>query len=105
MSKQKIWSDFNRLECGKTENIFAGTWSFNKRIEISSSVERTVLHCGSKLEENEANDADTFIIHYTAVCLHISTLPPFVSTRLNTNPVYVLKSLHFFATDILIQPQ
>ena len=34
-----------------------------------------------------------------------STLPPFVSTRLNTNPVYVHKSLHFFATDILIQPQ
>ena len=22
------------------------------------------------LEENETNDADTFIIHYTAVCLH-----------------------------------
>ena len=35
MSKQKIWSEFNRLECGKTEKIFAGTWSFNKRIEIS----------------------------------------------------------------------
>ena len=70
MSKQKIWSDFNRLECGKTEKIFAGTWSFKKRVEISSSVERMVLHGGSKLEENETNDADTFIIHYTAVCLH-----------------------------------
>ena len=70
MSKRKIWSDFNRLECGKTEKIFAGTWSFNKRVEISSSVERMVLHGGSKLEENETNDADTFIIHYTAVCLH-----------------------------------
>ena len=70
MSKQKIWSDFNRLECGKTEKIFAGTWSFNKRVEISSSVERMVLQGGSKLEENETNDADTFIIHYTAVCLH-----------------------------------
>ena len=29
-----------------------------------------VLQGGSKLEENETNDADTFIIHYTAVCLH-----------------------------------
>ena len=36
--------------------------------------------------------------------LKYSTLPPFVSTRLNTNPVYVHKSLHFFATDIWIQP-
>ena len=70
MSKRKIWSDFNRLECGKTEKIFAGTWSFNKRVEISSSVERMVLQGGSKLEENETNDADTFIIHYAAVCLH-----------------------------------
>ena len=70
MSKQKIWTEFNRLECGKTEKIFAGTWSFNKRVEISSSVERMVLQGGSKLEENETNDADTFIIHYTAVCLH-----------------------------------
>ena len=70
MSKRKIWSDFNRLECGKTEKIFAGTGSFNKRVEISSSVERMVLHDGSKLEENETNDADTFIIHYTGVCLH-----------------------------------
>ena len=70
MSKQKIWSDFNRLECGETEKIFAGTWSFNQRVEILSSFERMVLHGGSKLEENETNDADTFIIHYTAVCLH-----------------------------------
>ena len=35
MSKQKIWSDFNRLECGKREKKFAETWSFNKRVEIS----------------------------------------------------------------------
>ena len=70
MSKRKIWSDFNRLECGKTEKIFAGTWSFNKRGEISSSVERMDLEGGSKLEENKTNDADTFIIHYAAVCLH-----------------------------------
>ena len=70
MSKQKIWSDFNRVECGKTEKIFAGTRSFNKRVEISSLVERMVLHAGSKLEENETNDAGTFIIHYMAVCLH-----------------------------------
>ena len=70
MSKRKIWNDFNGLECGKTEKIFAGTRSFNKRVEISSSVERMVLQGRSKLEENETNDADTFIIHYTAVCLH-----------------------------------
>ena len=70
MSQQKIWGVFNRLECGKTEKICAGTWSFNKRVEISSSVERMVLHGRSKLDENETNDADTFIIHYTAVCLH-----------------------------------
>ena len=50
MSKQKIWTEFNRLECGKTEKIFAGTWSFNKRVEISSSVERMVLQGGSKLD-------------------------------------------------------
>ena len=49
MSKQKILSDFNRLKCGKIEKIFAGTWSLNKRVEISFSVERTVLHGGSKL--------------------------------------------------------
>ena len=42
----------------------------DKCVEISSSVERMVLQGGSKLEENETNDADTFIIHYTAVCLH-----------------------------------
>ena len=29
-----------------------------------------VLHDGSKLEEDVTDDADTFIIHYTAVCLH-----------------------------------
>ena len=49
MLKQKIWSDFNRLQCGKTEKIFAGTWSFKKYVEISSSVERMVLYGGSKL--------------------------------------------------------
>ena len=38
-----------------------------------------VLHSGSKLEKNETNDADTFIIHDTAVCLYI-----FVSTALYT---------------------
>ena len=68
MSKQKIWSYFNHLQCGKTEKIFAGTWSFNKSVEISSSVERMFLHGGSKLEKNETNDA--FTIHDTAVCLH-----------------------------------
>ena len=54
----------------KQKKIFAGTWSFNKRLEISPSVEKMVLPGGSKLEENETNDADTFIIHYTAVYLH-----------------------------------
>ena len=69
MSKRKIWSDFNRLECGKTEKIFAGTGSFNKRVEISSSVERMVLQGGSKLEENETNDADNSKVQIiTAFC-------------------------------------
>ena len=70
MWKQKIGGDFNRLECGKTEKTFAGTRSFKKRVEISSSVERMVLHGGSKLEKNETAEADTFIIHDTAMCLH-----------------------------------
>ena len=56
MSKQKIWREFNRLECGKTEKNIRRYMEFNKRVEIPSSVERMVLHGGSKLEE-----ADTFI--------------------------------------------
>ena len=56
MSKQKIRSDFDRLEYGETEKIFAGinsgTWSFNKRLEIFSAVEGMVLPCGSKLGKN-----------------------------------------------------
>ena len=39
-------------------------------MEIFFSVERMVLHGESKLETNETNDADTFVIHDTAVCLH-----------------------------------
>ena len=39
MSKKKIRSDFDRLECGETEKMFAETWSFNQRVEISSAVE------------------------------------------------------------------
>ena len=39
-------------------------------METSSSVEGMVLHGGSKLEENETTEADLFIIHDTAVCLH-----------------------------------
>ena len=70
MSKQKIRSDFDRLEYGETEKIFAGinsgTWSFNKRLEISSAVERMVLPGGSKLGKNETYDADTLIIYDTA---------------------------------------
>ena len=60
----------NCLECGKTEKILAGTWSFKKRVEISSSFERMVLHRGSKLDKDKTYDADTFIIHDTAVCFH-----------------------------------
>ena len=41
------------------------------RMEMSSSVKRMVLHGESKLEKNETNDADTLIIHDTAVCLHL----------------------------------
>ena len=70
MSKQNIGSDFDRRECGKTEKTFAGTQSVKKRVETSSSVEGMVLHGGSKLEENETAEADLFIIHDTAVCLH-----------------------------------
>ena len=95
MSKQKIGVDFNRLKCGKSDKTFAGTWSFKNRVQISSSVERVFLLGGSKLEKNETTEADTLIIHDTAVCLHFrlclpckySTLHPFVSKRLNTNPV------------------
>ena len=47
MSKQ----NFDRLECGKTEKIFAGTWSFNKRVDISSLAERTDFYGESKLEK------------------------------------------------------
>ena len=63
---------FNRLECGiKTEKIFAGTWSFNKHVQISSSVERMVLQGGSiHLKKMKLMMQTHFIIHYTAVCLH-----------------------------------
>ena len=70
MSKQKIRGDFDRRGCGKTEKTFAGTWSFKKRVENSSSVEGIVLHDGSKLETNETTEPDTFIIHDTTMCLH-----------------------------------
>ena len=60
----------DRRKSGKIEKTFAGTWSFKKRVEISSSVEGMVLHGGFKLEKNETTEADTFIIHDTAVCLH-----------------------------------
>ena len=62
----------------RQKKIFAGinskTWSFNKRMEISSAVERMVLRGGSKLGKNETYDADTLIIHDTA-CAYI-----FIST-------------------------
>ena len=62
MSKQKIRSDFDRLEYGNTKNScrkYSGIWSFNKCMEISSAVERMVLPSGYKLGKNETNDADT----------------------------------------------
>ena len=66
----------------RQKKIFAGinskTWSFNKRMEISSAVERMVLRGGSKLGKNETYDADTLIIHDTA-CAHI-----FISTAFYT---------------------
>ena len=66
----------------RQKKIFAGinskTWSFNKHMEISSAVERMVLHGGSKLGKNETYDADTLIIHDTA-CAHI-----FISTTFYT---------------------
>ena len=71
MSNQKIWSDFNRLECGKTEKYSPDMMFQKARVEISSSVERMVLHGESKLEKNETNDAHTLIIHDTAVFLHL----------------------------------
>ena len=66
----------------RQKKLFAGinskTWSFNKRVEISSAVERMVLRGGSKLGKNETYDADTLIIHDTA-CAHI-----FISTAFYT---------------------
>ena len=60
----------------KQKKIFAGTWSFNKNVEISSSVKRMVLQYGSKLEKNEANDADTFYnSRYCSVPTFSSRLP------------------------------
>ena len=50
MSKQKIRSDFNRLECSKTEKIFAVTWSLNRHVEICE-----ICPAG----KNESYDADT----------------------------------------------
>ena len=66
----------------RQKKIFAGinskTWSFNKRMEISSAVERMFLRGRSKLGKNETYDADTLIIHDTA-CAHI-----FISTAFYT---------------------
>ena len=47
-------------------------------MEISSAVERMVLHGGSKLGKNETYDADTIIIHDIA-CAYI-----FISTAFYT---------------------
>ena len=44
--------------------------SGDKRVEICSAVERKVFPSRSKLGKNETNDADTLMIHDTAVCLH-----------------------------------
>ena len=66
----------------RQKKIFAGinskTWSFDKRMEISSAVERMLLRGGSKLGKNETYDADTLIFHDTA-CAYI-----FISTAFYT---------------------
>ena len=55
MSKKKIRSDFDRLECSETEKMFAGinsgTWSFNKSVEISSAVEEWFYPVDLNLEK------------------------------------------------------
>ena len=55
MSKKKIRSDCDRLECGETEKMFAGinsgTRSFNKRVEISSAVEEWFCPVDLNLEK------------------------------------------------------
>ena len=103
---------------------------FNKRVEISSSVERMILHGGSKLEE-----ADTFIAcdrvwswilkcelcMYHEICLHhrfylfrglVPMLKPFQLLRrefplqallvptVTSAMSLALKSLLFFCSDI-----
>ena len=70
MSKKKIRSDFDRLECGETEKMFAGTWLMNMEFQQARGNLlcscRMVFPGGSKLGKNETNDADTLIIHDTA---------------------------------------
>ena len=58
--------------------INSGTWSFNKRVEISSAVEEWFCPVDLNLEKNETNDADTLIIYDTAFA-HI-----FISTAFYT---------------------
>ena len=59
--------------------MFAGTWCFNKRVEISYLVERMVLHGESKLEKNETNDADQK--HITAKRITLSQSSGFLGNQ------------------------
>ena len=65
--------------------IYSPEWSFNKRVEISSAVERIVLLGGFKLGKNETNDAETLIIHDTRRnnVLIFSSRPPFMQLNIS----------------------
>ena len=60
MSNQKIWSDFNRLKCGKTEKNIRRNMVFQQARGNLLFSERMVLHGESKLEKNETNHADIY---------------------------------------------
>ena len=51
MSNQKIWSDFNRLKCGKTEKNIRRNMVFQQARGNLLFSERMVLHGESKLEK------------------------------------------------------
>ena len=62
---------------------------FNKHVEISSSVERMVLHGVSKLDKNETYDADTLICNswYCSVLTFLSRPP---SVHLNISKLMLI---------------
>ena len=67
MSKQKIWSDFNRLECGKTEKYSPEHGVSTTAWKSPPQLKERFCTVDLNLQKNETNDADTFIIHDTAV--------------------------------------